>query len=109
MFRIDNGAIFKVPMKYMISHFRISISGALQVMASSDGILLPAMHIRFTSDDGLAENIVQSIAVAPDGVVWAGTENALSRYDGDSWMIWIDADGSSFDTIISLAVDHDGK
>ncbi len=40
----------------------------------------------FTTEDGLAGNIVYSIAQSGDGVVWFGTDNGLSRYDGKSWV-----------------------
>jgi serine/threonine protein kinase/ligand-binding sensor domain-containing protein len=34
----------------------------------------------FTPRDGLAHQVVQSIHVTPEGVVWVGTEGGLSRY-----------------------------
>ena len=42
--------------------------------------------INYTTDDGLAGNIVYSIAQSPGGVLWFGTNNGLSRYDGKSWV-----------------------
>ncbi|UCB56299.1 MAG: hypothetical protein JSW45_03785 [Thiotrichales bacterium] len=39
----------------------------------------------FTTADGLAGNIVYSIAQEPGGIIWFGTDNGLSRYDGQSW------------------------
>jgi ligand-binding sensor domain-containing protein len=35
---------------------------------------------RYTRADGLVDNRVQAIAVAPDGAVWIGTEHGVSRY-----------------------------
>ena len=40
----------------------------------------------YTTDNGLAGNIVYSIAQSPGGVLWFGTNNGLSRYDGKSWV-----------------------
>ena len=40
----------------------------------------------YTSTDGLAGNIVYSIAQDQGGFVWFGTNNGLSRYDGQSWI-----------------------
>ena len=40
----------------------------------------------YTSADGLAGNIVYSIAQDRSGFVWFGTNNGLSRYDGQSWI-----------------------
>jgi ligand-binding sensor domain-containing protein len=39
----------------------------------------------FTMADGLAGNIVYSIAQADDGTYWFGTNRGLSRYDGKTW------------------------
>lgn len=38
-----------------------------------------------TSEDGLAGDIVYSIAQDRDGVFWFGTNKGLSRYDGKAW------------------------
>ena len=34
----------------------------------------------YTTEDGLADNYVAAITVAPDGAVWFGSEHGLSRY-----------------------------
>ncbi len=39
----------------------------------------------FTTRDGLAGDIVYSIAQEPNGVLWFGTDGGVSRYDGKSW------------------------
>ena len=41
--------------------------------------------VNFTTADGLAGNIVYSIARDANGVLWFGTDNGMSRYDGKSW------------------------
>ncbi|MBL1260735.1 MAG: hypothetical protein COB33_009430 [Thiotrichaceae bacterium] len=38
-----------------------------------------------TSEDGLAGDVVYSIAQDDDGVFWFGTNKGLSRYDGKAW------------------------
>jgi ligand-binding sensor domain-containing protein len=35
---------------------------------------------KLTTADGLADNTVQHVLVAPDGAVWAATDGGLSRY-----------------------------
>ena len=42
----------------------------------------------YTSSDGLAGNIVYSIAQDNNGMLWFGTNNGLSRYDGKSWITY---------------------
>jgi streptogramin lyase len=61
----------------------------------------------YTEDDGLAGDIVHSIAQAPDGKLWFGTENGIARFDGDTWITYnrIDMPASS---IQSVALAPDG-
>ncbi len=42
----------------------------------------------YTTNDGLAGNIVYSIAQDREGMVWFGTNNGLCRYDGESWITY---------------------
>ena len=37
----------------------------------------------FTMGDGLAQNYVNSVAIGPDGIVWIGTNNGVSRFITD--------------------------
>jgi len=39
----------------------------------------------YTTEDGLAGNIVYAIAEDAQGVLWFGTDRGLSRFDGQSW------------------------
>jgi ligand-binding sensor domain-containing protein len=48
----------------------------------------------YTTMDGLAGNIVYSIAQDQSGIIWFGTNNGLSRYDGKTWI--------NYDTHIGL-------
>lgn len=60
--------------------------------------------INLTTQDGLAGNIVYSIAQDDKGVFWFGTDKGLSRYDGKSWKTFAKADGL-FDThVYAIAV-----
>lgn len=60
-----------------------------------------------TADDGLAGNVVYSIAQAPDGALWFGTNHGLSRYDGTRYMNYTKADGLLGDDVYAVAVDPD--
>ena len=46
-----------------------------------------------TTADGLAGNIVYSIAQDKNNVLWFGTNNGLSRYDGATWTTYNQATG----------------
>ena len=60
----------------------------------------------FTERDGLAGNIVYSIAQGPDGVVWFGTNNGVAAYDGETFRSFRAGRGSQH--IYSLAVEPGG-
>ena len=51
-----------------------------------------------TIADGLAGNIVYSIAIDAQGVYWFGTDRGLTRYDGESW--------ATYDRSVGLMGDH---
>jgi ligand-binding sensor domain-containing protein len=60
-----------------------------------------------TADEGLAGNVVYSIAQGPDGALWFGTNHGLSRYDGTRWMTYAKADGLLGNDVYAVAVDPD--
>jgi ligand-binding sensor domain-containing protein len=57
-----------------------------------------------TANDGLAGNIVYSMAQQPDGVLWFGTNRGLSRYDGKTWTSFTRLDGLLEDHVYAVAV-----
>ena len=61
----------------------------------------------FTSDNGLAGNIVQAIWEDGRGRVWFGTENGLSRYDGQAWQTYRTDDGLLDNNVWSISGDGD--
>ena len=62
----------------------------------------------FTTRDGLAGDIVYSIAQGPNGVLWFGTDGGISRYDGKSWHNYSEKDGLLQDNVYALAVAPNG-
>ncbi len=64
----------------------------------------------YTTVDGLADNRVTALAVAPPGFatagLWVGTENGLSHRVGDSWVSTVG--GPQDARITALAVDAEG-
>ncbi len=60
---------------------------------------------QFTREDGLLDNWIYSIAVDSNDVVWVGSENGVSWYDGNSWEKY----GIRLnDPIWSIAIDSNG-
>lgn len=63
---------------------------------------------KFTIDDGLADNWVYSIAVAPSGRVWFGTLGGVSVYDGETWATHSSMGGLAGDWVSDVAVAPNG-
>lgn len=61
-----------------------------------------------THADGLAGDIVYSIAEGPDGALWFGTNAGVSRYDGVHWSSLDHHAGLFADDVYALAVAPDG-
>jgi ligand-binding sensor domain-containing protein len=63
----------------------------------------------YTRTEGLAGDIVYSIAQDQDGVLWFGTNSGISRYDGESWTTYGAQQGISDPNVYALAVDPSGS
>jgi ligand-binding sensor domain-containing protein len=63
----------------------------------------------FSTKDGLAGNIVYSIAQDKDGGVWFGTNHGVSHYDGKRFVNYSHADGLLGDNIYTIAFDTQGS
>ena len=62
----------------------------------------------YTTRDGLAGDIVYSIAQEPNGVLWFGTNNGVSRYDGKKWHNYDKTTGLLENNVYALAVAPNG-
>jgi ligand-binding sensor domain-containing protein len=58
----------------------------------------------FTAADGLAGNIVYSIARDDAGVFWFGTDRGVSRFDGERWITFDRASGLLDNHVYAIAV-----
>ncbi len=58
----------------------------------------------YTDQDGLAGNIVYSLAQDNSGAFWFGTSAGLSRFDGQRWDSFTNADGLMDNNIYAIAV-----
>ena len=63
----------------------------------------------YTVRDGLASNIILSLAAAPNGDLWVGTPDGLNRIRSGGIDTFTSADGLPDDFIRSLLVDSDGS
>ncbi|KAA6457848.1 diguanylate cyclase [Acidobacteria bacterium AB60] len=65
----------------------------------------------WTIENGLPQNSVHAIAQTPDGFLWLGTEEGLTRFDGVEFTTFNHANtpGLPSDYIVALAVGRDGR
>ncbi|MGB2965270.1 MAG: two-component regulator propeller domain-containing protein [Anaerolineales bacterium] len=62
---------------------------------------------KITSEYGLAENHLTSLAIAPDGSLWFGTDaNGVSRFNGQEWSVFTVEDGLISNAIHDIAIDQ---
>jgi signal transduction histidine kinase/ligand-binding sensor domain-containing protein len=59
-------------------------------------------------NDGLPPGSTQSFAIAPEGVVWAGTHRGLARFDGKRWADVTQALGLPFTDAFDVMTDKSG-
>lgn len=65
--------------------------------------------INYTTRDGLAGNIVFSMARDQQGAWWFGTNKGLSRFDGKRWFTLNRADGLFGDSVYAVAAAPNGE
>ncbi|MBI2311707.1 MAG: regulator [Betaproteobacteria bacterium] len=63
----------------------------------------------YTTKDGLAGNIVYSIAQDAEGVFWFGTSHGVSRFDGKTWRSFGRKEGLLDSNVYALAVAPNGN
>lgn len=63
----------------------------------------------FTTVDGLAGNIVYSIAQEANGALWFGTNNGLSRFDGTSWTTYNQSTGLLENNVYTISILPSGE
>ena len=66
-------------------------------------------YLLFTEDDGLANNGVRSITKDQEGILWVGTENGISKYDGQKFLNIRKSDGLPGNRVWAIASDHKSK
>ena len=65
----------------------------------------------WSSEDGLVHNGIRSLAQTPDGYLWVGTINGVSRFDGDTFTNFLpsNAPGLGGTNINQMIVDRRGR
>lgn len=68
-------------------------------------------HEVWTTDDGLPQNSINKLAQTPDGYLWIGTEEGLTRFDGVQFTVFDKHNTPQIKNnfISALYVDHEGS
>jgi signal transduction histidine kinase len=70
------------------------------------------VHNRFTTENGLPDNVVKAVLQARNGYLWVGTEDGLARFDGRNFQAFTVENTPALraigQTVWSLAEDVDG-
>jgi signal transduction histidine kinase/ligand-binding sensor domain-containing protein len=103
LFRLSNGQVEPITVSGLKDDAVYSIAGSageIWVAWKYSGVtrLRPRgdtfQDLTYTTRNGLAQNSVYSIYLAPDGTVWAGTINqGLSRFRDNTWHTFTTQDG----------------
>lgn len=80
-------------------------SGLLRVESVYDGERIE----RFSRDDGLPSNLVQSLCPDGKGGIWVGTAAGLCRFDGVVWTVLDSRDGLVGNDVRHVARDLNGR
>lgn len=70
--------------------------------------LADSTYTKYTIDNGLGNNIVQAVAVSPDGTLWFGTQGGVFSFDGETWNTYTRANGLADNWVNAIAVASDG-
>ncbi len=82
--------------------------GVVALARDADGSTWHALHT-FTVENGLASNVILSLAAARGGDLWIGMPDGLTHIHGSQVDTFTSADGLPDDFIRSLLIDSDGS
>ena len=63
----------------------------------------------YRKSDGLASDYVLSMAVDGEGNLWFGTNNGVSKFDGENWTAYGASDGLVNKRVNAIAIDSEGN
>jgi len=65
---------------------------------------------KFTTTDGLANNIVRNVMIDSKSNIWFGTDGGgVSKYDGTTWTTYTTEDGLADNIVLGIAEDSEGN
>ena len=69
-----------------------------------------SIYTKYTTVQGLCHNVVNSIAIGPDGILWFGTEGGgVSIFDDKTWKTYTTEDGLIDNSVVSIETEPNGN
>lgn len=77
----------------------------------TDGTIIQELKHNADDQNSLSNDNVKTILVAPDGILWIGTEEGLNRYDAthNRWKVYRTSDGLPNEFIYGILLDGRGR
>ncbi len=87
-----------------------TLGGGVLKLRADGSVERTFVHDR-NSTNSLSHNSVKTILIAPDGVLWIGTEEGLNSYDPvrDRWRVYRTSDGLANDFVYGVLMDGDRR
>ncbi len=97
-----------------------SISDVGPLACASDGSIWAGteegiVHIsgsnvrRYTTNDGLPDNLISTILEGPNGSVWVGSQTGIARFHDGEWSAYRTKDGLSHTGVFAMLIDREGS
>jgi hypothetical protein len=61
-----------------------------------------------TGNSGLSHNVINDIAIAPNGEVWVATNKGVNRFSGGNWQTYTEEDGLISDQVNTVVISPTG-
>lgn len=62
---------------------------------------------RFTTKEGLPNDVIRDVTIDNSGRLWAGTPSGVAMFDGDTWKIFNEENGLHQNSVHSITVEGD--
>jgi len=62
---------------------------------------------RYTSKDGLPNDVIRDVAIDDKGLLWVGTPSGVASFDGENWKVYDSSSGLHENSIHSMTVTGD--
>jgi ligand-binding sensor domain-containing protein len=62
---------------------------------------------RFSSKNGLPNDVIRDLAIGPKGNLWVGTPSGVTKFDGENWKTYDETNGLKQNSVHSIKVKSD--